>query len=304
MKLAIRRSAAPTTPLSQLSAHARERGLDGVELSHSDLDAIGDGGPTTGPYVAIYVESLDAVASEQTAQTAARLGAFVVAARGAVPLTSIPALDASYRRHGATLLLSHGTDVEETAQLVDALDEAQAAAVKTAWELRPLEDRLSDASAVLLTSGPTLQHIRLFGGGPELGDDDAVGTGGLIASIALARFGGAITIGPSSEARLAEWGKWIAGTLKTGCGTAYEKKAKASDVELDIRAVEPKDRMETIMGTYRSLSPGRTMHVTFDHDPSCMYYTLQATEPEGSFRFEKKGDGPDVWHADVTKNSL
>jgi uncharacterized protein (DUF2249 family) len=55
------------------------------------------------------------------------------------------------------------------------------------------------------------------------------------------------------------------------------------------------------MGAYRALAPGRTLHVTFDHDPSCMFYTLQATEPKGSFVFERTGNGPEVWRAEVTK---
>lgn len=73
------------------------------------------------------------------------------------------------------------------------------------------------------------------------------------------------------------------------------------DADLDIRSVEPKDRMETLLGAYRGLARGRSLRITFDHDPACLYYTLQATEPAGSFDFERTEDGPDVWRARVTK---
>ncbi len=75
------------------------------------------------------------------------------------------------------------------------------------------------------------------------------------------------------------------------------------DRALDIRPVAPKDRMDTILGAYRELTLGETLHMTFDHDPSCMYYTLQATEPEGSFEFDRLEDGPQVWRVDVRKRT-
>ncbi len=76
-----------------------------------------------------------------------------------------------------------------------------------------------------------------------------------------------------------------------------------ADREIDVRPVAPRDRMETILDAYRELAPGGTLHMTFDHDPSCMYYTLQATEPEGSFAFDRLEDGPEVWRVDVRKRA-
>jgi uncharacterized protein (DUF2249 family) len=65
--------------------------------------------------------------------------------------------------------------------------------------------------------------------------------------------------------------------------------------------VEPKDRLDTILGAYHALVPGGTMELTVDHDPSCMYYTLEATEPEGSFTFRVLEHGPEVWRAEVKR---
>lgn len=72
-------------------------------------------------------------------------------------------------------------------------------------------------------------------------------------------------------------------------------------VEVDVRGVEPKDRMDTVLSAWRSLARGSTMRLVVDHDPSCMYYTLRATEAEGSFDFRSLEHGPEVWRAEVTR---
>lgn len=72
-------------------------------------------------------------------------------------------------------------------------------------------------------------------------------------------------------------------------------------VDLDVRPVEPKDRFETIMGTYESLAAGESMHLVVDHDPQCMYYTLLATRPDNSFGFEYLEQGPENWRVIVTR---
>ncbi len=305
MKLSIARSVAATMPVGQLAALARERGLAGVELRGSDLDEARAVGEALGRVVGIYVEALDEVRSEATMRASALLSAPVVAARGVVPSEQIPTLDAAYAAAGAKLLVTHGTDVEEVALLASALDEAKARAIGSAWEIRPATDPLSDVPAILMASAEILAHVRLHGGGPELRYEDAPSTGDLFSSLALSRYGGAVAMMPSSPEYAEGWESWLAGKIKNGCGTAYEKKKKreeASDRELDIRSVQPKHRLDTILSAYRALSPGRTLHVTFDHDPSCMYYTLDAMEPKDSFTFVKNGEGPDVWYADVTKH--
>jgi regulator of cell morphogenesis and NO signaling len=70
---------------------------------------------------------------------------------------------------------------------------------------------------------------------------------------------------------------------------------------LDVRPVEPKHRFETIMSSYDALPRGGTLHLIVDHDPECMYYTLEATRGAESFTFEYLENGPEVWRVDVHK---
>ena len=70
---------------------------------------------------------------------------------------------------------------------------------------------------------------------------------------------------------------------------------------IDLEHVEPRNRLETILGAYKSLAHGATLKLTVDHDPSCMELTLRATEPEGSFEFQTVEHGPEVWRAEVVK---
>lgn len=71
--------------------------------------------------------------------------------------------------------------------------------------------------------------------------------------------------------------------------------------ELDVRPVEPKHRLETIMGAYESLPAGGTLELTVDHDPKCMYYTLGAMHGEETFTFEPRENGPELWRVEVQK---
>jgi uncharacterized protein (DUF2249 family) len=71
--------------------------------------------------------------------------------------------------------------------------------------------------------------------------------------------------------------------------------------DLDVRAVEPKDRYELIMGTWEALPAGGAMHLTVDHDPRCMYYTLKATKGDDAFAFEYLENGPENWRVIVTR---
>lgn len=80
-----------------------------------------------------------------------------------------------------------------------------------------------------------------------------------------------------------------------------EAVARSSHVLLDIRPMEPKRRMDTLLGAYRDLARGAALDITFDHDPECMYYTLHATEPAGSFAFRYLERGPEVWRVEVIK---
>lgn len=72
--------------------------------------------------------------------------------------------------------------------------------------------------------------------------------------------------------------------------------------ELDVRPVEPKHRLETIMGAYDALPPGGTLELVVDHDPKCMYYTLEAMHGSETFTFDYLESGPETWRVEVTRN--
>ena len=70
---------------------------------------------------------------------------------------------------------------------------------------------------------------------------------------------------------------------------------------LDVRPVEPKDRFEAIMGAYDALPTGGTMELTVDHDPRCMYYTLEAMRGTETFSYDYLENGPETWRVRVGK---
>lgn len=73
--------------------------------------------------------------------------------------------------------------------------------------------------------------------------------------------------------------------------------------KVDVRATPPMHRFEQIMSAYEALSAGETMQLIVDHDPKCMYYTLQATRGDDAFAFEYVEDGPEVWQVLVTRRT-
>ncbi|HET7275081.1 MAG TPA: DUF2249 domain-containing protein [Longimicrobiaceae bacterium] len=74
-----------------------------------------------------------------------------------------------------------------------------------------------------------------------------------------------------------------------------------TQTKLDVRPVAPKDRLEAIMGAYESLAKGATLDLTVDHDPKCMYYTLEALHGSDTFSFDYLESGPEVWRVEVQK---
>lgn len=71
--------------------------------------------------------------------------------------------------------------------------------------------------------------------------------------------------------------------------------------KLDVRPVAPKDRYDAIMTAYEALEVGSALHLTVDHDPTCMYYTLKATRGDEAFAFRYVDNGPTVWRVEVSK---
>lgn len=76
-----------------------------------------------------------------------------------------------------------------------------------------------------------------------------------------------------------------------------------TQIRLDVRPVEPKDRYERIMGAYETLAIGETLELVVDHDPQCMYYTLRATRGDDAFTFDYLENGPDTWRVLVGKRT-
>ena len=75
------------------------------------------------------------------------------------------------------------------------------------------------------------------------------------------------------------------------------------NISLDVRPVEPKYRFDTIMGAYESLAIEGELELTVDHDPQCMYYTLQAERGDDAFTFEYLENGPETWRVRVRKRA-
>lgn len=76
-----------------------------------------------------------------------------------------------------------------------------------------------------------------------------------------------------------------------------------NDGSLDIRPVAPKDRFDRIMAAWHALRSGETLDLTMDHDPTCMYYTLRATEGDDAFTFEYVERGPETWRVRVSRTA-
>ncbi len=300
--LSLSTEAAPRLSLAELEAACRARGLDGQELviaPGGDVDAVlARARSAEARIVALRIEQLDAASVPAIARCSAALAAPVSVPPGAVTLGRVPDLAAAFAAAGGRLLLGHGTNLDEALELVAAIRAAgSSAALGVAWDIEPWRIDASEASAVLLATRDLLGAIRLYGGGPEQRDQDGYGVGPLMVEVALSGYTGPIILPPSSPELVERWTTWLAARGSSGCGTASSKRS----IDLDVRDVEPRHRLDTILGAYRMLVPGATLELTVDHDPVCMYYTLEATEAEHSFSFEMLEHGPEVWRARVTK---
>lgn len=302
MKLSLSTAAVTGMAPDALARACRARGLDGVEL------VLGQGDDAKAlverlraaevPVTALRTERIESSAITALAALSGELGVPVSIPVGAVTSHSLGDLAGRFAEANGTLLVGFGTDLDQVVALTAALEElGDPPAVGLAWEIRPRGEDLEASGAVLLAAREHLRLVRLYGGGPEQQDQDGLGIGGLFVDLTLAGYGGTIVLTPSRPEELPRWDAWLASRKIGGCGSSYP----AGEHEVDVRYVEPRDRLNTILGAFRALPPGATMRVTVDHDPSCMYYALESTEPEGTFAFRKLDDGPEVWHAEVTK---
>lgn len=302
MGLALSTDAVPGMALAELTTACKARGLDGEEVVLSpggDVRAAVDHAfAVCARVVALRLPSLEGFSAADLVEAAVRLRVPVAVAAGAPVPANLDELSTLFAKANARLLFGHGTDLDGMLALAQAIEGAAAPeALGIAWEVRPSTESLDEAGAVLLSVAAHLGLVRLYGGGPEQRDQDGRGVGPLLVDLALARYTGPIVLSPSTEEALPRWAKWLSSTKSAGCGSGVA----AGPLHVDVRDVEPRDRLGTILGAYQSLGHGATMRLTVDHNPSCMYYTLEANEPKDSFTYKLLQDGPDVWKAEVTK---
>lgn len=74
------------------------------------------------------------------------------------------------------------------------------------------------------------------------------------------------------------------------------------EVRLDVRSVEPKYRLDTILTAWNNLPIEHALFLTVDHDPQCMYYTISAEYGKDTFAFDYIKSGPIDWEVKVTKH--
>ena len=295
--LSLSAEAAPQLPLDTLDAACRARGLDGVELVISGDVASVASRPRGVRVVALRVAELDERTAPALARTSAELGVPVSVPPGALDRPTLARVAPAFAG-GGRLLLGHDTDLDDVLAAIAAIRAAGSSpALGLAWEIRPSSAPLVQASAVLLATRDLLGLVRLHGGGPEQRAQDGRGVGKIFTELALSGYTGPVVLTPTGPDEVARWHRWLHSTKPAGCGSA----ASESFVDLDVRDVEPRHRLETILGAYHGLGPGGRLLLTVDHDPVCMYYTLEATEPAGSFAFAVHEHGPEVWRAEVTK---
>jgi uncharacterized protein (DUF2249 family) len=300
--LSLSTDAAPELSLEALDAACRARGLDGQELviapDDDAMSVIARARSSHARVVALRIARLDDTNASAVARCSGTLGVPVSVPPKTVEPDQLPRIATAFARAGGRLLLGHRMNLDDALAAVSAVRATGTpASLGLAWEIHPSSDDLGEASAILFATHELLGAVRLHGGGPEQRDQDGRGVGPLFVELSLSGFTGPIILAPSAPELVARWTTWLGSRGSSGCGHAVS----ARTIELDVREVEPRNRLETILGAYRTLVPGATLHLTVDHDPVCMYYTLEATEPEHSFAFQIVEHGPEVWRAEVTK---
>jgi len=307
MRLAISSAALPGRTPAELAQACGPRGLAGIEIVLGAIPSADDARAwraLAAPVIALRAETLEVAGSPELARIAGLLEAPVVVPAGLLPREHIVALAPGYAAQGATLLVEHRSDLDEVRSAAALAETSASGALGVAWEIRPLEDDLEQAGQILLAGGPHLMHIRLHGGGPEQRDNDGRGVGDVFVQLALARYPGTVALTPSAGTPPGLWERWAEGSRPAGCGSAAPIPGPVSGrLEIDVRPVEPKDRIETVLGAYDRVGPGGTLQLVVDHDPDCMRHMLNATRTEGSFSFEYRERGPEIWRVDVVRQA-
>ncbi|MBF6612482.1 MAG: DUF2249 domain-containing protein [Chloroflexi bacterium] len=69
---------------------------------------------------------------------------------------------------------------------------------------------------------------------------------------------------------------------------------------LDVRAIAPRQRHETIFDTFNALRSGHAFVLVNDHDPKPLYYQFKA-EFEGLFTWTYLEQGPETWQLRIVR---
>lgn len=69
-------------------------------------------------------------------------------------------------------------------------------------------------------------------------------------------------------------------------------------VEIDVRAIPPRNRHPLIFGILAALPAGESLVLTNDHDPKPLFYQLRA-EQEGYFSWDYLQSGPELWQVRI-----
>ena len=69
-------------------------------------------------------------------------------------------------------------------------------------------------------------------------------------------------------------------------------------IELDVRALPPRDKHPTIFRTFDALASGHAMVLVNDHDPRPLRYQFAAERPD-AFEWTYLEEGPDVWRVRI-----
>jgi uncharacterized protein (DUF2249 family) len=71
-------------------------------------------------------------------------------------------------------------------------------------------------------------------------------------------------------------------------------------IELDVRALPPRDKHPTIFRTFDALASGQSFVLLNDHDPKPLRYQLAAERPE-SFEWAYEAEGPELWRVRISR---
>ena len=74
----------------------------------------------------------------------------------------------------------------------------------------------------------------------------------------------------------------------------------AQSIELDVRAIPPRDKHPSIFRAFDSLEAGQTLTLVNDHDPRPLRYQLMAERPN-TFDWQYEAEGPEVWRVNIKR---